>query len=89
MTDALEARGVVEATGPDLDKVLDTMVELGLGFRYLVVGYPPFLKVLLDRARGGAMDWSTSDAQGQLGGEGNSEALRDYLLRHFRTVYSG
>jgi phenylacetate-CoA ligase len=27
--------------------------------------------------------------QALLGGEGNSEALRDYLLRHFRTVYSG
>jgi phenylacetate-CoA ligase len=89
MAIALEARGLVKATGPDLDKVLDTMVELGPGYRYLVVGYPPFLKVLLDEGTRRGMDWSTYDMQALLGGEGNSEALRDYLLRHFRTVYSG
>jgi hypothetical protein len=54
-----------------------------------VVGYPPFLKVLLDEGTRRGMDWSTFDMQALLGGEGNSEALRDYLLRHFRTVYSG
>ena len=43
MAIALEKRGMVKATGPDLDKVLDTMVELGPGYRYLLVGYPPFL----------------------------------------------
>ena len=89
MAIALEARGMVKATGPDLDKVLDTMVELGPGYRYLVVGYPPFLKVLLDEGERRGMDWATYDMQALLGGEGNSEALRDYLLRHFRTVYSG
>ena len=86
---ALEERGLVKATGPDLDKVLDTMVELGPGYRYLLVGYPPFLKVLLDEGERRGMDWSTYDMQGLLGGEGNSEALRDYLMRHFRSVYSG
>jgi hypothetical protein len=38
--EALEKRGLVKATGPDLDKVLDTMVELGPRYRHLVVGYP-------------------------------------------------
>lgn len=89
MAVALEKRGLVKATGPDLDKVLDTMVELGPGYRYLVVGYPPFLKVLMDEGTRRGMDWSRYDMQALLGGEGNSEALRDYLLRHFTTVYSG
>lgn len=89
MAIALEKRGLVKATGPDLDKVLDTMVELGSGYRYLVVGYPPFLKVLMDEGTRRGMDWSQYDMQALLGGEGNSESLRDYLRRHFRTVYSG
>jgi phenylacetate-CoA ligase len=89
MAIALEKRGLVKATGPDLDKVLDTLTELGPGYRYLVVGYPPFLKVLLDEGERRGIDWSAYDMQALLGGEGNSEALRDYLRRHFRTVYSG
>jgi phenylacetate-CoA ligase len=89
MAIALEKRGMVKATGPDLDKVLDTMVELGPGYRYLVVGYPPFLKVLMDEGTRRGMDWSQYDMQALLGGEGNSESLRDYLRRHFKTVYSG
>jgi phenylacetate-CoA ligase len=89
MAIALEKRGLVKATGPDLDKVLDTMVELGSGYRYLVVGYPPFLKVLVDEGTRRGMDWSRYDMQALLGGEGNSESLRDYLRRHFRAVYSG
>jgi phenylacetate-CoA ligase len=89
MAVALEKRGMVKATGPDLDKVLDTMVELGPGYPYLVVGYPPFLKVLMDEGTRRGMDWSRYEMQALLGGEGNSESLRDYLRRHFRTVYSG
>jgi len=86
---ALEQRGLVKATGPDLDKVLGTLVELGPSYRYLLVGYPPFLKVLLDEGERRGIDWSAYDVHALLGGEGNSEALRDYLLRRFRTVFSG
>jgi phenylacetate-CoA ligase len=44
---------------------------------------------LLDEGARRGLDWPRFDMQALLGGEGNSEALRDYLLRHFRTVYSG
>jgi len=86
---ALEKRGLVKATGPDIDKILDTMRELGPGYRYLIVGYPPFLKVLLDEGERRGFDWSPFQMDALLGGEGNSEGLRDYLLRHFTTVFSG
>ncbi len=45
---ALERNGLVKATGPHVDKIIGTMRELGPGYRYLIVGYPPFLKLLLD-----------------------------------------
>jgi phenylacetate-CoA ligase len=86
---ALEANGLVKATGPQVDKIIGTMRELGPSYRYLIVGYPPFLKLLLDEGEAIGFDWSAYAMHALLGGEGNSEALRDYLLRRFRTVFSG
>jgi len=86
---ALEQRGLVKATGPDIEKIIGTMRELGPGYRYLIVGYPPFLKVLLDEGERSGFDWSPYNMHALLGGEGNSESLRDYLLRRFTTVFSG
>ncbi len=86
---ALERNGLVKATGPHVDKIIGTMRELGPGYRYLVVGYPPFLKLLLDEGEARGFDWSAYTMHALLGGEGNSEGLRDYLLRRFRSVVSG
>ena len=86
---ALERNGLVKATGPSVDKIIGTMRQLGPGYRYLVVGYPPFLKLLLDEGEAAGFVWGDFEMHALLGGEGNSEGLRDYLLRHFRTVFSG
>jgi phenylacetate-CoA ligase len=86
---ALERNGLVKATGPHVDKILGTMRELGTDHRYLIVGYPPFLKLLLDEGDAQGFDWSAYTMHALLGGEGNSEGLRDYLLRRFRSVVSG
>jgi len=86
---ALEGNGLVKATGPQIDKILGTMRQLGTGFRYLIVGYPPFLKLLLDEGEAAGHPWADYEMHALLGGEGNSEALRDYLLRRFRSVFSG
>jgi phenylacetate-CoA ligase len=86
---ALERNGLVKATGPHVDKIIGTMRELGPEYRYLIVGYPPFLKLLLDEGDSRGFDWSAYTMHALLGGEGNSEGLRDYLLRRFRSVVSG
>ena len=86
---ALEQNGLVKATGPQIDKILGTMRQLGTGYRYLIVGYPPFIKLLLDEGEAAGHPWRDYEMHALLGGEGNSEALRDYLLRHFRSVFSG
>jgi phenylacetate-CoA ligase len=86
---ALEGNGLVKATGPQVEKILGTMRELGPGYRYLIVGYPPFLKLLLDEGDALGFRWGDYQMHALMGGEGNSEALRDYLLRRFRSVYSG
>ena len=86
---ALERNGLVKATGPDVGKIIGAMRELGPGYRYLIVGYPPFLKLLLDQGDDVGFEWDRYEMHALMGGEGNSEGLRDYLLRRFRSAYSG
>ena len=52
---------------------------------YLICGYPPFLKQLVDSDE---IDLSGYDVVAAVGGEGISESLRGYLLRSFKAVYS-
>jgi phenylacetate-CoA ligase len=76
---------VLKSVGPDVGKIDSTLRQFGPLYRHLVLGYPPFLKQLVDEAR---IDWSEYDCAAVVGGERMSEALRSYLLRRFRAVYS-
>jgi len=81
--------GIVKSTGPDLDKILSTLRYLGPGYRYLISGYPPFLKHLLDEGDRAGFPWEQYQLHALVGGEGMSEELRDHLLGRFESVYSG
>src|SRR2546423_3454958 len=89
MTLALNHNGIVKSTGPDIGKILSTMRFLGPGYRYLILGYPPFVKHLLDEGDADGMPWAAYRMQAMVGGEGMTEALRDHLLQRFESVYSG
>ena len=52
---------------------------------YLICGYPPFLKQLVDSDE---IDLSGYDVVAAVGGEGLSESLGSYMLRSFMAVYS-
>lgn len=86
---AMAQNGIVKCTGPDIGKILHTMRFFGPGYRYLIAGYPPFLKHLMDAAESEGFPFDEYTMEGLVGGEGMSEGLRDYLLRHFKTVFSG
>jgi phenylacetate-CoA ligase len=86
---ALERNGVVKNTGPDLDKILNTLEFLGPHRRYLMCGYPPFLKHVIDTARERGFPLGDFSLMALVGGEGMSEGLRDYLSPTFSPVYSG
>lgn len=81
--------GIVKSVGPDVDKILSTLEVLGPGYRYLISGYPPFLKHLLDEGARRDFPWDVYEIHGLVGGEGMTEALRDLLLQRFASVYSG
>jgi phenylacetate-CoA ligase len=76
---------ILKSTGPDLGKIEKTLRLFGPRYRYLICGYPPFLKSLVDSAD---VDWSGLECYAAVGGEGMSEALRSHLERSFRRVYS-
>ena len=86
---AAQALGVVKSTGPDVDKILHTLRFFGDKYPYILNGYPPFLKYLFDEGEKRGFHWNEYDLHALVGGEGMSEGLRDYLLRHAKTVYSG
>jgi len=86
---ALEKNSVVKNTGPDIAKILNTLQFLGTSHNYLILGYPPFLKELIDEADKQGFLLHEYRLNGLVGGEGMSEGLRDYLLRRFQKVYSG
>ena len=75
---------ILKSTGPELEKIEATLRDFGPRYRYLITGYPPFLKTLVDRAD---VDWERYEVYAAFGGEGISEAMRDYLGRAFRKVY--
>jgi phenylacetate-CoA ligase len=89
MSLALNRNGIVKSTGPDVQKIFSTMRFLGPGYRYLICGYPPFLKHLLDRGDEDRFPWDAYRLHALVGGEGMSEELRDYLLGRFTSVFSG
>ncbi len=86
---SLQKNGIVKNTGPDIAKILHTLRFFGPEYTYLITGYPPFLKHLIDVADEEKFPFEKYKLYGLAGGEGMSEGLRDYLLRRFAKVYSG
>lgn len=86
---ALARNGIVKCTGPDVEKILHTLRFFGPRYRYLIAGYPPFLKHLIDAGEAQGFPFGDFELQALVGGEGMAEGLRDYLLRRFGSVYSG
>lgn len=77
--------GILKSIGPDQQKLENTLELFGTDYRYLVFGYPPFVKMFVDTTR---LDLKKYRMDLVVGGEGISEAVRAHLLRYFRTVIS-
>jgi len=75
---------ILKSVGPDVAKIEATLRTFGPRYRYVIAGYPPFLKTLVDAAD---VDWAAYDLTAIYGGEGMSEGMRDYLGRVFKGVY--
>jgi phenylacetate-CoA ligase len=82
---SLVDRCILKSIGPDVRKVAATLEFLGPKYRYVLAGYPPFLKSLVETA---SLDWKDYNIIAVVGGEGMSEALRAVLNKHFRKTIS-
>jgi phenylacetate-CoA ligase len=89
MSLGMTRHGLVKSIGPDIPKILSSLTVLGPGMRYLISGYPPFLKHLLDEGDRQGFPWASYRMSALVGGEGMAEELRDRLLDRFEVVYSG
>jgi phenylacetate-CoA ligase len=77
--------GILKSIGPDQKKLENTLEIFGRDYRYLVFGYPPFIKSFVDTTR---LDLKNYRMDLIVGGEGISEPLRTHLLDHFQSVIS-
>ena len=82
---SLVDRCIVKSIGPDAGKALATLKLFGPKYKYVISGYPPFLKSLVDTAD---FDWNEYDVTGVVGGESMSEPLRAALNKRFRRTIS-
>ena len=89
MSMGMMRHGIVKSVGPDVDKILSTLAYLGPEYRFLISGYPPFLKHLIDEGERRGFPWADYELHGLVGGEGMTEELRDVLLARFASVFSG
>jgi len=77
--------GILKSIGPDQKKLENTLELFGPNYRYLVFGYPPFIKQFVDSTR---LRLENYQLDLIVGGEGISEGLRAHLLKYFRTAIS-
>jgi phenylacetate-CoA ligase len=76
---------IVKSIGPEKQKLENTLKTFGPRYRYVVAGYPPFIKDWLDTTQ---LDLGPYRMHLLVGGEGISEALRDRFLKAFKDVHS-
>jgi phenylacetate-CoA ligase len=77
--------GILKSIGPDQKKLENSLAHLGADYRYLIFGYPPFIKSFVDTTH---LDLKKYRMDLIVGGEGISEPLRSHLLQFFQTVIS-
>lgn len=68
---------MLKSLGPDIKKIENTLNFFGTSYNYVIMGYPPFLKSLIDTAQ---LPWEKFNISFIYGGEGMSEAMRAYFV---------
>ena len=68
----------LKSLGPEKEKIENTLKQFGKNHNYVIMGYPPFLKYLVDTSE---IEWDKFNIAFIFGGESMSEGMRDYLFR--------
>lgn len=70
---------LVKAIGTSKENVIDTIKTLGKDNEYIICGYPPFTKEIIDYGEEQGLNWSDYRVNLVTGGEGFSEGWRDFM----------
>lgn len=70
---------LVKAIGTNKENVIDTIKTLGTSYEYVICGYPPFTKEVIDYGESVGVQWSDYRVNIVTGGEGFSEGWRDFM----------
>jgi phenylacetate-CoA ligase len=70
---------VVKSVGTDKINTVETIQYFGKEFEYLLCGYPPFIKEVIDYGEEVKINWRDYKVNIVTGGEGFSENWRDYM----------
>jgi len=68
----------LKSLGPEKEKIENTLKQFGEDHKYVIMGYPPFLKYLVDNSD---IEWKKFNITFIFGGESMSEGMRDYLFQ--------
>ncbi len=68
----------LKSLGPEKEKIENTLKQFGKDHNYVIMGYPPFLKFLVDNSE---IEWEKFNVTFIFGGESMSEGMRDYLFQ--------
>jgi phenylacetate-CoA ligase len=74
---------IMKSTGSDAMKIFSTMTSFGTGYHYVILGYPPFLKSLVDDHD---FEWDGYIVDAIYGGEAITDQMRDHLSKTFGRV---
>ena len=86
ITMSCERFSKLKSLGPDKIKIENTLLHFGKQHKYIIMGYPPFLKSVIDTAN---INWSEHHVSLIFGGESMSEGMREYLIeKGIENVYS-
>ncbi len=83
-----EPLGIVKNIGPDVAQIVQTIKMMGTKNNYILGGYPPFIKHLIDT---GKLDWKKYNISLVVGGEGFIPGWRKYVkskLKRGATIIS-
>lgn len=76
----------LKSIGPDKIKIINTLKQFGKNHKYVIMGYPPFLKSLVDNSE---LNWKEYNVSFVFGGESMSEGMREYLFQNgIKKTYS-
>ncbi|MBK6895602.1 MAG: hypothetical protein IPH06_03295 [Alphaproteobacteria bacterium] len=76
---------LLKSLGSDLKKLENTLKTFGPHYNYLILGYPPFIKLFVDTT---TLNLKEYNLQLITGGESLSKGLEDYLSGTFKTMIS-